>query len=322
MGNEFLSVEHNTKIQERVKSMFTVDCHIDVPWLLSKLGNCNLAESQPDRMVDFPRMRKGELSAAFFALYLPDRWQDKLGNDKSDKAIDAQITHLEQQDGCVIVEHAEDARHASALPIFLGLEGGRLFHEDIRRLLYLKYKGVKYVTLTHNYNTSWADSATDVEMHGGLSDTGVGFVKQIEQMGIVVDVSHTSDKTTTAVLDICEQPVIASHSNCKALVDKERNLSDELIRGIVQSGGVVHITCIKRLVEPFTVADHIDHVLQLTGDCTGVGIGSDLDGAMLVSEMHDVADWYSVVVEPLLSRGVSEDHMRAIVGENTLRVFA
>ena len=137
-----------------------------------------------------------------------------------------------------------------------------------------------------------------------------------------MDVSHGSWDTTNDILIESTLPVIASHSGCRRLVDHPRNLTDDHIRRIAETKGVIHIPFAKRFVGTWKgVADHIDHVVQTVGYATNVGIGSDLDGAELADGIQDVSDWTRVVIDELALRGYPDTAIANIAGGNTLRVL-
>jgi len=303
----------------------TVDAHIDTPWIMTKYGVFDLQDKQSLSMVDFPRMKIGGLQAAIFALYLSDALQDAVGPQKASDLINQQIAALKFQPGCTIVDCTADAilvLQTRQVPIFLGLEGGRLIHGDLARLSELRRKGVRYLTITHNRNTDWADSATDIRYHGGLTRFGGEVVQEANSLGVLLDISHASDETAQAVMGNSTEPVIASHSGCRSLLNHPRNLSDNLIRALVRTGGVIHIPFARRFIGPKAsgIADHIDHVVQLVGNANHVGIGSDLDGAEMVNGIHDVSCWRTAV--SLEKRGYSVDDINAIMGGNTLWVLS
>lgn len=312
--------------------MLTVDAHIDTPWIMAKQGAFDLQQRSLGT-VDFPRMGLGGLQAAIFALYLSESLQDSLGPWESSCAIDDQYNWLHFQPGCGLVRTPQEAFEELAvgnMPIFLGLEGGRLLQdtvedpESMTRLVDLaEILGIRYLTLTHNRNTAWADSSTDLPQHHGLTRFGKDVVRECERLGVLVDLSHASDQTCWAAIGELSGPVIASHSGCRALLNHPRNLSDQLIKAIAKGGGVVHIPFAKRFIGPSMsgVADHIDHVVQLVGNSSHVGIGSDLDGAVLADGVEDVSSWSRVCVEPLERRGYSPTDVHAIIGGNTLRIL-
>ena len=303
----------------------TLDCHIDTPWQFTKQSTFtfDLRQRQASA-VDFPRMKAGGLDAAIFALYISDTMQDDLGSYDAWEAILAQVSWLHRQPGCSLVADraaAEVAARNGDVPIFLGLEGGRLIGDTLSKLAVLALFGVRYLTVTHNRNTSWADSATDTPYHGGLTRYGVDVVQEAARLGMLLDVSHSSDETCWATIGACCVPVIASHSGCRALLDHPRNLSNGLIRAIARTGGVVHIPFARRFIGPSAlgVIDHINHVAQLVG-VEHVGIGSDLDGATMADGLEDVSCW-SRIGNDLSDAGYGDADISLILGGNTLRML-
>lgn len=322
-----LSAEHTVIDGIRPKAI-TVDAHVDIPWIQTKIGYFKLSENNEGRFseVDFPRMRKGGLQCAIFALYLSDQMQDELGKSESLNYICRQVAFLERQKGMVLVDSPEvalDAVQVGVVPIFLGLEGGRLINNDATMLARFRQLGVRYLTVTHNKNTDWADSATDLPKHKGLTEQGKIFVRAANRHGILMDVSHGSEQTAWQVIAECTLPPIASHSGCKELRNHSRNLEDALIKAIAKKKGVVCVPFAKRFIGPTwrCVVDHIDHVVQTQGSTSYVGVGSDFDGCELASGIEDVSDWKKVVIDELDARGFTESCIEQIAGGNVLRVL-
>lgn len=304
--------------------MITVDAHIDLPWIWTKFEPFDLKKKVSGSAVDFPRMATGGLDCFVAALYLSDSLQNDIGEEKATKLIDWQIRKLKQQDRAKVVASSVEAVEAFRLglvPIFLGLEGGRLINHSVDRMRDLRREGVRYMTLTHNLNTSWADSATDKPFVRGLSQYGRTIIREAEGIGLIIDVSHASDLTTVDVVNMAEEPVIASHSGCRKLLDHPRNLPDSLIRSIAKTGGVIHVPFAKRFIGAAAekITDHIDHIVQLLGDVAHVGIGSDLDGAVMCDGAEDVSKWFAAT--NLRNRGYSVEDVSKILGGNTLRIF-
>lgn len=287
--------------------MMTVDLHIDVPWKFTRYNLRDLHRSP--YQVDIPRMKAGGLDAAFFALYLSDSMQDEVGEEASSALIDKQIAWI---------KHAD----FTDIAIFKGLEGGRLIHQDLYRLQALREAGLRYLTLTHNHNTAWADSSTDVPRHEGLTQFGTDVVAECNRLGVLVDVSHASDATCLDAAAFSTKPIIASHSGCRALLDHPRNLSDRLIKAVAETGGLIGVPFARRFIGPKAsgVADHIDHIVQRVGPAH-VGIGSDLDGAVMADDIPNVSVWSHVVNDALADRGYTDADIAAIAGGNILRLL-
>lgn len=305
----------------------TCDAHIDVPWIMTKVGHFSLLQNNHGRFsqVDIPRMKEGGLDSAIFALYLSDAKQDELGPSESINYICRQLHYLEKQHGLGIVDTPEmaiDAMQVGVTPIFLGLEGGRLIYGDLLRLRKFREFGVRYLTVTHNKSTEWADSSTDLPRHGGLTAFGRNVVHEANRIGMLIDISHASDETAWGCIGESSLPVIASHSGCKELTNNPRNLSDDLIKMIAKTDGFIGIPFARRMIGPTwrSVVDHIDHITQLVGPAY-VGVGSDLDGADLATGIESVVDWRRVVIEELAERGFSRSVIQDITGGNLMRVL-
>lgn len=284
--------------------MTSLDLHVDYPWQCFKASSAlDLAKGSSLLQTDFPRMDKGGVATIVAALYLSDHQQDTLGPEKSWNAILNQArTSLGFGDR-----------------VLIALEGGRLIGEDPNKLERLALLGIKYLTLTHNKNTNWADSATDSLANNGLTAVGKRLVKAIEANKVFVDISHASDQTALDVFAQATRPVLATHSGVRNLIDHPRNLSDTLIRMIADSGGLIGVPYATRFVGTSDgVVAAIDHIAQLTGSVSHIGIGSDLDGANTICK--DVSEW-SNVLAPLSDLGYSDEQITAIKGGNARRLF-
>lgn len=286
----------------------TLDLHIDLPWIFYKHGEFNLEKGNTNSQISIPMMKSGKLDNAIFALYLSDGVQDCVGEELAYNSI--------AFEGIAVRKQLPNA--------MFSLEGGRLIGEDLKKLEALKdFFDIKYLTLTHNKTTSWADSATDTAKHSGLSQFGKTVVESCEALGILVDVSHASDLTAWDVILLQTKPVIASHSGCRSLVDRPRNLPDNLITSIADTGGLVGVPFAQRFIGPDRrdVISHINHIVQLTGSCDHVAIGSDLDGAVMVEGVWSVSNWGEVVLDGLSNEGYADEQIEKIAGGNMLRLM-
>lgn len=284
--------------------MDSIDLHIDYPWQCYKASAALALEGSSMLQCDFPRMDKGGLAKFIAALYLSDGTQTTLGVEKSWNAI---------------LNQARTATHPSGR-VLLALEGGRLLDEKDTKLSQLaeQYKLV-YLTITHNFNSSWADSATDKLQHNGLTARGKSICKHAEKLGVYLDVSHSSDQTALDVLTQATKPVLATHSGVRNLVDHPRNLSDFLIKEIVGTGGLIGIPYATRFVKDSDgVVEALDYIVQLVGNTDHVAVGSDFDGAATV--VPDVSQW-SEVLGPLTDLGYSSDDLAKIKGGNFWRLM-
>lgn len=309
--------------------------------------------------VDLPRLREGGVCAVFLAA-----WSPASGDAQTDiEAARAQLIRMrelttEHTDALVFARCAEDIRSAKQsdrIAIVPVAEGGHLIGESLDALRRFHELGAAYLTLTHAEHTSWADSAGVHQpfepRHDGLTSFGREVVRELNRLGMMVDVSHVSDKTFWDVMDTSGAPVIASHSSCRAVSPHRRNLSDEMIKAIASSGGVVQINFASLFIDPHhppvdiaelkrriregtnltnkvtdyetplsCLADHFVHAIRLVGP-QHVGIGSDFDGVPAVPrEMTDCSMLPNLTAE-LLARGFSEIELQPVLGENVLRVM-
>lgn len=222
-----------------------VDTHIDTPQRLLDEG-FDLAPRDPYGHIDLPRMKEGGLDAAFFSIWVdPHKYE---GSSAIQRALELISTVYEQVERhpaqLVLARSAEDIRRAhreGKIALLMGLEGGHSINEDLRVLHTYAELGVRYMTLTHILNNNWADSSTDEPRHNGLTDFGRQVVREMNRLGIVVDISHVSDKTFFDTMEVTEAPVIASHSSCRAVTDIPRNMSDDQLRALARNGGVVQV---------------------------------------------------------------------------------
>src|SRR2546423_3105921 len=205
----------------------------------------DIAKRNPDGHVDIPRMREGGMNAIFFSIWIDGRVMGPQAVEKALDQIDAVHENVRRNSkDMVLARTAEDVRRAhkeGKIAALMGVEGGHMIGNDIRMVRILADLGVRYMTLSHFYNDEWADSSTDKPAHNGLTDFGKDVVREMNRQGILVDISHVSDKTFYDALEISKAPLIASHSSCRALCNHVRNMSDEMIKALAAKGGVIQI---------------------------------------------------------------------------------
>jgi membrane dipeptidase len=198
-----------------------------------------------DGSVDIPRMRAGGLSAIFFSIWIPGTVS---GPTAVQRALD-QITavretvarHPDDLVLCTTAEGIHQAKAAGKIAVLMGVEGGHMINNSLANLDKFFALGVRYMTLTHTVNTDWADASTDKPAHNGLTDFGKQVVREMNRLGMMVDISHVADKTFYDVLAVSKAPVIASHSSCRALCSAPRNMTDDMIKALAAKGGVIQI---------------------------------------------------------------------------------
>lgn len=301
----------------------TLDSHVDTPSLL--VGN-PCGDSDTAR-VDYPGMVIGGLDVVFMAAYVAQGSDDAYNHVI--EMLDATDRYAEQSEGKIVVlgetTKAWEYKVSRRKMLCKAVENGYAIGDDLTKLEVLAHCGVKYMTLCHNGDNLICDSgARSLQTHGGLSDFGKEVVREMNRLGIIVDVSHASDSTVRDVLAESDQPIIASHSSCRALYDHSRNLPDELLKAIAEKGGVVQLCMYYGFLggKHATLLDFVDHILhamEVMGE-KHVGIGTDFDGGGEVIGCRNTAALPRITVE-LLRRGVAIKQLKALWGENLLNVI-
>jgi membrane dipeptidase len=221
-----------------------IDTHTDTTQRLLS-DDFDLGTAHADGSIDIPRLREGGVGAIFFAIWIPGAVTGAEAVGRALKQIEAvQRAVARHPSDLALARTAQDilaARTAGRIAVLLAVEGGHMLNHDLGVLRQYVDLGVRYLTLTHMRNTDWADASTDEPLHDGLSDFGKDVIREMNRLGVAVDVSHASDKTVADVLATSEAPVFASHSSCHALCARPRNLRDDLIRALAAKGGVVQI---------------------------------------------------------------------------------
>lgn len=320
-------------------TLLTLDSHIDIPW-----PEGPDAFEDGKRRVDFPKMRRGGLACGFFAAYVP---QAKRTPENEQAAYERTIAMLQairamgrsangiEARTAVTAAEIEQSWRDGAIAVVACVENGFGIGQDPSRLEEFAALGARYVTLTHNGHNALADSSNprkdlaDVEAeHGGLSGLGREAVAEMNRLGMLVDVSHTSKATMLQAAALSRTPVVATHSCVRALCDHPRNLDDEQLDVLRDVGGVVQITGLSAFVkagakpDAVTVADfvdHIDHAVKRIG-IAHVGISSDFDGGGHFVGWADASESPNLTAE-LVRRGYSRDEIAALWGGNFLRVL-
>jgi len=220
-----------------------VDGHIDTPQRMLDLKS-DISTRLPDGHVDIPRMKEGGLTAAFFSIWVDARYGPGTAFRRAMALIDAVQALVDARPEVELATDADDVREAAArghVAALMGVEGGHAIENSLEKLAALYQRGARYLTLTWNNGNDWAGSSTDPRNNGGLTEFGRRVVRRMNELGLLIDVSHVSDATFWDVLATAAEPVLASHSSCRAIAHHPRNLSDDQLRAIADSGGVVGI---------------------------------------------------------------------------------
>lgn len=272
--------------------------------------------------IDLHRMREGGIDAAFFAVCVTKAW-----NNHASYALDAfgiLLAEMETDSRFRIARTGSDitaAKRDGAVTAILALEDSDGLERSLNTLRSLYEIGLRSVGLTHN-PISWAAAGQQEPAAGGLTTHGVALVRELNHLGILVDVSHINNAGFWDVIAQTDQPVIASHSNCRALCNHPRNLDDHQIEAVAATGGVVAITFVPKFVCATSptldrLLDHIDHAITVAGPAH-VGLGSDFDGG---GTLIPHAGEYPCITAGMLDRGYDDAVIRGVLGENHLRVF-
>ena len=221
-----------------------IDSHIDtIQHVL--VDGVDLANRLPNGMVDFPRLREGGMKAPFFALWVPVYYKGAEAvrrtldlRDAMQGVLDAHKDQIELATGAGDIERIVKSKKIAA---FLAIEGGHQIDDDLAVLRMYYRMGIRAMTLTHFKNNNWADSSTDKPAHNGLTPFGKDVVREMNRLGMLVDVSHVSDKTFYDALEVSTKPVIVSHSSSRAISNIPRNVTDDMLRALAKNGGVIGI---------------------------------------------------------------------------------
>jgi len=221
-----------------------IDAHIDTLQRVL-IENADIGQRLSKGHVDIPRLREGGMDVPFFALWVPTYYKGAEAvrraldlRDAMQRVLDAYPKEIELATTASDIERIVAAGKIAA---FLTIEGGHQIDNDLAVLRVFYQLGIRSMTLTHFRNNDWADASTDSPKHNGLTDFGRQVIREMNRLGMIVDVSHVSDKTFYDTLSVTTKPVIASHSACRVLSDVPRNMTDDMLRALARNGGVVGI---------------------------------------------------------------------------------
>lgn len=235
-------------ISDRAKklhfSSIVVDTHDDTTQLMLD-PKFDLGARQPLGSIDIPRMREGGFGAIFFSIWIPSKVTGPIAVEKALEQIDAvrrQVrAHPKELALATTAEEIRQAHKEGKIAALMGVEGGHMINSDLGVLRKYAGLGVRYMTLTHSGNDEWADSSTDKAAHNGLTDFGKDVVREMNRLGVMVDISHVSDKTFYDALSVSKAPLFASHSSCRSICDAPRNMTDQMMKDLAAKDGVIQI---------------------------------------------------------------------------------
>jgi membrane dipeptidase len=330
-----------------------IDGHNDYPWALRgldpgrDLDQANIIEPVPSLMTDIPRLRRGGMGAQFWSVYVPSTMQGKEAVRATLEQID--IVHRmtkkwpETFELALTAADIERSFKAGRIGSLIGMEGGHSIDSSLAALRMMYSLGARYMTLTHSANVPWADASPGPAVLGGLSKFGEEVVREMNRLGMLVDLSHVSPDTMEDALRVTDAPVIFSHSSAKAICNVHRNVPDNILQMVAKNGGVVMVTFVPGFVSQAVadydakpaaergstpapkatlaqVADHIDHIRKVAG-IDHIGLGGDFDGiTAVVVGLEDVSTYPALTAE-LITRGYKDEDIKKILGLNVLRVM-
>ncbi|MEE8377734.1 MAG: dipeptidase, partial [Candidatus Aminicenantaceae bacterium] len=321
------------------KDSILVDMHCDT--IGRFLEGQDLARDNSQGHIDIPKLKKGAVDLQIFACYVAPPQNETQKNQAANRAFDQidavhQLIDENPDDLLLVLDPADlrQLRGTRKTGVFIGIEGGYAIENDLRLLRSFYRNGVRLMTLTHWTHTDWADASGDPEpTYWGLTEFGEKVVQEMNQLGMIIDISHAHEETFWDVIKLTDAPIVASHSCARALSDHHRNMSDEMLKALAKNGGVIGINFYPEflnaendenptpLVDVKTVVDHIDHVVEVTGKADYVGLGSDFDGIdstpMGLENIGNMAN----ITEELVKRGYTDADIKKILGGNFLRVF-
>lgn len=317
--------------------MFVLDSHCDTPTQIVR--GRDLSKDNENAHIDIPKLKRGGVDAAFFALYIPARLSENAAYECALRQYEA-VKDVVQSNPCSVAfalteAQAHENKANGLFSVFLGLENGSPIGHSLERLQEFYDKGVRYMTLCHSKDNQICDSCAGNNTWGGLSPFGREVVAEMNRLGMLIDVSHVSDDTFYDVLECSTSPVVATHSCCRALADHPRNMTDDMIKALAAKGGVIQINFYpvflqddyelesqSSVIPSYTrIADHIDHVVELVG-IDHVGIGSDFDGIEVAPDGLEDVSKMPVLFDELRRRGYSEDDLAKLASRNFFNVLS
>jgi membrane dipeptidase len=356
----------DAEVEKIHKSILLIDTHNDIT--SRTVTGYDIGKAQDDGHTNLKAMREGGLGAQFFAVFVAANYTN--GNRSAWRTLEMIDTVKHD----IIARYPNDFAFATSaddierihkqgkIAALMGIEGGHAIENSLRLLRDYYELGIRYMTLTHSNTNDWADSSGDIDKpgvphHNGLTDFGKQVVREMNRLGMMVDISHVADKTFWDALAVSSAPLFASHSSCRAISNVPRNMTDEMIVALAKKGGVVQVNFAceflsqktadaskdllpklataragnnralleqyRKTVPPATLSDvvaHIDHIVKIAG-IDAVGIGSDFDGIQCAPQGLEDVSKFPNLTRALLEKGYSASDIRKIYGANLLRVM-
>lgn len=313
--------------------ILTLDSHCDTPMFFPQ--GVHFEQRDPKVLYDLHKMTDGKQDAVTMVAYLPQHpkpgelpegMSPRQYADSIFDQIEAIVAH--ESDYVALARTPQQLYENKAMgkkSIMLGIENGLAIEDDIRNIAHFAQRGIVYITLCHNGDNAICDSARGTQTHGGVSAFGEQVIGEMNRLGVMVDLSHGAETSFFDALSISQTPIVCSHSNCKALCDVPRNLTDAQLKALAQAGGVAQITLYHGFLRKEGEADirdamaHLNHAIDVMG-IDHVGLGTDFDGDGGIKGLADASELINFTTA-LLQQRFSKADIKKIWGENWLRVM-
>ncbi len=315
------------------REILTLDSHCDTPMFFPQ--GVHFEQRDPKVLYDLHKMTDGKQDAVTMVAYLPQHpkpgelpegMSPRQYADSIFDQIEAIVAH--ESDYVALAKTPQQLYENKAMgkkSIMLGIENGLAIEDDIRNIAHFAQRGIVYITLCHNGDNAICDSARGTQTHGGVSAFGEQVIGEMNRLGVMVDLSHGAETSFFDALSISQTPIVCSHSNCKALCDVPRNLTDAQLKALAQAGGVAQITLYHGFLRKEGEADirdamaHLNHAIDVMG-IDHVGLGTDFDGDGGIKGLADASELINFTTA-LLQQRFSKADIKKIWGENWLRVM-
>jgi membrane dipeptidase len=353
-----------------LKSTILIDGHNDLPWEIREDEKAPMDVEAYDLRqhtrgeTDLARLKQGQVRGQFWSIFVPGEIKDGYARTQLEQFDIAKRMIARYPEAMELALSSADVRRIAAkgkVASLLGMEGGHVLENSLGALRAYYDLGARYMTLTHNVTLDWADAALDEPRHHGLTPFGKEVVREMNRLGMLVDISHVSPDVMRNVLDVSAAPVIFSHSSALALTDHPRNVPDDVLKRMKDNGGVVMVTFVPQFVNPAarawnvelnrqskgvaaeadlkrieaayikehgpapkaTLKDVADHIdyVAKVAGHDHVGLAADFAGGSSPVGLEDVSKYPDLFAE-LIRRGWSDADLKKLAGENVLRVFA
>ncbi len=326
--NEAASYRQARQLHEHI---LTLDSHCDTPMFFDQ--NIRFHTRDPKILVDLHKMTEGGLDATIMVAYLKQLERDDkslmVATQKANNLLD-QIEEMVKRNGHAVGIARTPAdlyqlKSEGRKAIMLGIENGYAIGKDLSLIRHFRERGVVYMTLCHNGDNDLCDSARGNNEHGGLSPLGKDAIQEMNRWGMMVDLSHASEKSFYDALEVSNDPIVCSHSSSRALCDHPRNLTDNQLRALAVQGGVAQVTLYSGFLRQdssatiYDAIEHLEHMIRIMG-IEHVGIGTDFDGDGGIIGCASASELINFTRQ-LLKRRYNEEDIRRIWGGNFLRIM-